>query len=152
MPAAGASSHSSDKLTISWRKEPMPPRGFEPLITGLKGRRPSPLDDGGRREYTSPLKAGQQKREGRSAFRPPTLFTIIPHFRGTCQVSDWGGLVRAWLTTFSRHPDGHHHKFSRNAFRFSKWAKEVVLKTMKYMTRPAKAQPRTKSFALISFS
>jgi hypothetical protein len=26
----------------------VPPRGFEPLISALKGRRPRPLDDGGR--------------------------------------------------------------------------------------------------------
>jgi hypothetical protein len=32
-------------LPIWWRV--VPPRGFEPLISALKGRRPRPLDDGG---------------------------------------------------------------------------------------------------------
>jgi hypothetical protein len=41
----------------------MPPRGFEPLITGLKGRCPRPLDDGGQGEYISPHWQGASNSE-----------------------------------------------------------------------------------------
>ena len=41
-----------------------PPRGFEPLISTLKGWRPRPLDDGGQRppECTRPEASGLQAR------------------------------------------------------------------------------------------
>ena len=52
----------------SYRESLVPPRGFEPLISALKGPRPRPLDDGGTH---APIVGHAVSASNRAAWRWP---------------------------------------------------------------------------------
>ncbi|GEM_PF-4778154 len=47
-----------------WREKEVPPGGFEPPISALRGRRPQPLDDGGELVRVNRVAGVYYKREG----------------------------------------------------------------------------------------
>ena len=53
----------------NYRESLVPPRGFEPLISALKGPRPRPLDDGGTH---GPIVGHAVSASNRLARRPPS--------------------------------------------------------------------------------